>query len=456
MKRISLLIVIIGFAVLHAIAAAFCYTVGIEDEILLTMLTMVMTIVICTRYRIKVEFTALSLVLVNIVGYIIGIAFGQLVGLFVSNSAIAPAIASFITTCILGSVLAWFTNKFQRNLEPEKKNAQSSETAWLASSIAAILCLRLFVVFLFNNRLNEGGTMFDAIMDFSSDTLVLLLMIFATIILVRRNKKIEGKTRKAVANILTVLLSAVLGALAVGFDIPYSFTFNVSLGRLFELFVIALIVEVALYSLTYIADYTVSIQRTIELERNKANLAKFQYLNLKQQLNPHFLFNSLNILDALINDNMNKEASTYVHKLAGIYRYMLKAEEEQTMRLRDEMDFVGQYVDLLKVRFENGLDVDIQISDQDMQKSVIACSVQLLIENATKHNGVSYENPLHISIISDGEKITVTNNLIPKLSPVQSTGLGLNYIKQQYRDRGHDAVCISKTDKEYIVSLPLL
>lgn len=456
MKRVNLILIITGFALLHAIAAAFCYVMTIEDEILLTMLTMAMTIVICTRDRIKVEFTALSLVLVNIVGYILGIAFGQITGKIFSTSAIAPATASLITTCIIGSALAWFTGKFKRSLEDDQNNPQYSQTKWLASALVGIFCLRLFVIFLFNNRINDGGTMFDAIMVFLSNTLVLLIMILATIILVRRNKRIHSGVNRILANTLAILLCSIFGTVAVDLNIPYSISFDGSYRRLFELFVISIIIETGLYSLTFMANYVTTIQRTIEMERNKANLAKFHYLNLKQQLNPHFLFNSLNILDALINDDKNAEASTYVHKLAGIYRYMLRTEEDQTVRLCDEMDFVNQYIDLLKVRFEDGLQIEMNISQEDMKRYVVPCSVQLLIENATKHNGISFEQPLHISIISDGEKISVTNNLIPKLSPVQSTGLGLNYIKQQYSDRGHDNVTVTQTDTQYIVTLPLL
>ncbi|MBR4133741.1 MAG: histidine kinase, partial [Bacteroidales bacterium] len=84
--------------------------------------------------------------------------------------------------------------------------------------------------------------------------------------------------------------------------------------------------------------------------QEKARLAQYRYMNLSQQVNPHFLFNSLNILDCLVCEQKNDQASTYIHKLAAIYRYLLRNEEERLVKLRDEMDFVGQYVDLLKVR----------------------------------------------------------------------------------------------------------
>lgn len=155
-------------------------------------------------------------------------------------------------------------------------------------------------------------------------------------------------------------------------------------------------------------------------------------------------------------DGRDKEASEYIHKLAGIYRYMLRNEEESIVTLRDEMTYVGMYRDLLKVRFQNGFNVEVRILPEDLSRHVVPCSVQLLIENATKHNAVSPSRPLDITVVSDGETLTVTNNLIPKITEAQSSGLGLNYIRQQYRDRSGKGVEILRTDGFYTVKLPLL
>lgn len=155
-------------------------------------------------------------------------------------------------------------------------------------------------------------------------------------------------------------------------------------------------------------------------------------------------------------DGRDREASEYIHKLAGIYRYMLRNEEEGTVTLRDEMTYVEMYRDLLKVRFQEGFNVKVSIPPEDLSKHVIPCSVQLLIENATKHNAVSPSRPLNVSVVSDGETLTVTNNLIPKITEAQSSGLGLNYIRQQYRDRSGKGIEIIRTDDFYTVKLPLL
>ena len=102
---------------------------------------------------------------------------------------------------------------------------------------------------------------------------------------------------------------------------------------------------------------------------------------------------------------------------------MIKSEEEEIVQLRDELAFVGQYVDLLKVRFPEGFEVDIDVTEESMSRYILPCSLQLLIENATKHNAVSTDNPLRISISVSENRVRVCNNIIPKVTKAQSMGL---------------------------------
>ena len=143
-------------------------------------------------------------------------------------------------------------------------------------------------------------------------------------------------------------------------------------------------------------------------------------------------------------------------RLAGIYRYMLRIEQERLVTLRDEMEFVEQYVDLLKVRFPEGLDISIDIPDEKLGRKVVPCSVQLLIENATKHNTISAEKPLRIDVRCDDDSIVVSNNLNPKVSTGPSTGLGLKYLRDQYRDVSGKEAAVHMTDNEYTVVIPLI
>jgi LytS/YehU family sensor histidine kinase len=117
---------------------------------------------------------------------------------------------------------------------------------------------------------------------------------------------------------------------------------------------------------------------------------------------------------------------------------------------------VGLYVDLLKVRFPEGFDVIIDVAEDRLARFVPPCSVQLLIENATKHNAVGPDNPLVIRVETAEDEVIVSNNLVPKVTSSPSTGLGQQYISQLYMDLSGRSVKISRTDDEYCVTLPLL
>ena len=185
-------------------------------------------------------------------------------------------------------------------------------------------------------------------------------------------------------------------------------------------------------------------------------MAQYRYVKLKHQVNPHFLFNSLNILDCLICEESTERASAYTHKLAGIYRYMLKSEDEMVVTLRDELVFVRLYTDLLMERFPVGFEVITDVQEGLMSRFVLPCSIQLLIENATKHNAVSEDNPLVIKIEATADGICVTNNRIPKMTKSPSTGLGQKYIRQMYFDMTGKEIEVVDTEEEYSVTLPLI
>ena len=205
------------------------------------------------------------------------------------------------------------------------------------------------------------------------------------------------------------------------------------------------------------ADYVRVTHLDVKAEKMKRHKAQFEYLKLKQQVNPHFLFNSLNVLDCLICDNKNEDASLFVHKLAGIYRYMLKNDSLTVISLREEMDFTEKYTDLLKVRFESGFEVNVDVPESFMSYDVVTCSIQMLVENAIKHNRVSPDNPLHINITAQDSRIIVTNNKYPKVALGEdSTKVGLNYIRQQYIDLSGNDIEINDNGTEYSVSLPLM
>lgn len=188
----------------------------------------------------------------------------------------------------------------------------------------------------------------------------------------------------------------------------------------------------------------------------RARKAEYQYISLRNQLNPHFLINSLNVLDGLIMTDRKEEANLYLHKLSDILQYRMMTEDTPLITLEKEMSNVTNYIDLLNIRFGSSLKVETDINKADLQTFVVPCTIQLLVENAVKHNALMENRPLHISISSDTLDITVSNNLIPRFSKSKSSGLGLHYIKEQYKMHSDREIQILNNDEYFIVKIPIL
>ncbi|MGM0635054.1 MAG: sensor histidine kinase [Bacteroidota bacterium] len=181
--------------------------------------------------------------------------------------------------------------------------------------------------------------------------------------------------------------------------------------------------------------------------------AKFQAL--KNQLDPHFLFNSLNVLVALIEENPPK-AAQFTTSLSKVYRYVLEQKNKDLVSLTQEIDFAKKYVELLQMRFENKVSFTIDVSaDEDCY--LVPLSLQLLLENAIKHNVISVDKPLKISIKKEGNRLLVSNSLQPKTqSKSLRNGIGLTNIKSRYANFTSAAISISTQNDIFEVSLPLI
>ncbi|MEG1562691.1 MAG: histidine kinase [Bacteroides sp.] len=179
-----------------------------------------------------------------------------------------------------------------------------------------------------------------------------------------------------------------------------------------------------------------------------------QYEVLKNQLNPHMLFNSLNTLRSLIRENQDR-AQEYIQELSRVLRYTLQGNESQSVTLREEMDFTSAYLFLLKMRFEDNLRVEIDV-DRTLEGYFLPpMSIQVLIENAVKHNEISNRRPLLLRIATDDrDAISVSNPLQPKLTATSGTGIGLANLAKRYRLLFHRDIQITE-GKDFIVRLPL-
>jgi len=204
-------------------------------------------------------------------------------------------------------------------------------------------------------------------------------------------------------------------------------------------------------------------ERTKELTKANTQLLKLQKENLqsqfdvlKQQVNPHFLFNSLNVLTSLI--RLEPElAEKFTEHLAKVYRYVLENKDNELVMLRTELDFLDAYIFLLNIRFMGKIGVNIKISDDCKNLMIIPLALQLLIENAIKHNSMSKKSPLIIDIfIDDKVCLNVINNLQERESYIASTGVGLQNIQHRYLLLNLPEPSFEKTEEQFIARIPLV
>lgn len=193
----------------------------------------------------------------------------------------------------------------------------------------------------------------------------------------------------------------------------------------------------------------------LEAEQLSKEKLQTQLNGLLQQINPHFLFNSLNALSALINENP-KDAQKYLSDLSKVYRYLLRTNENELTTLASELNFIDSYFHLLQTRFGKGVTLIKNIQPQDNNLLLPPLTLQLLVENAVKHNTVGKNKPLHIEIISSGDFLIVKNNLQKKSIRVESSKVGLSNIAEKYRLINKSEIEIKEDADSFTVKVPLI
>lgn len=456
-KNISPPWIIHIFALLHVAVALICRIAGVGDELLLTVLTMAMSLLICYKKKVSIEFTAAVIIVGNIIGYLMGTLGASVFELIFQSPYVVHALSTAVTTEVLGWSIVAITKIFRQS-NSVGHTLSSSYIRWILLAAGGIFVIRIFIVLFFSRESFETDYVLDMTGKVLSNTVGLIILACLNTLYVRYSAQIREYTSAWLRIIIFIgfmAAAALIEALIVGFGIPFDMKRS-SIDDLPILAIVSVLAQITIYCIVYIVNYAITSRYEMNRQREVANMAQYRYLKLKRQVNPHFLFNSLNILDCLVCEEKTEQASTYIHKLAGIYRYMIKSEDEDLVPLREELVFVGLYVDLLKVRFPEGFEVDIDVPEDSMARFVLPCSLQLLIENATKHNAVTAENPLHISVKVTDDVVTVSNNIVPKVTRNASTGLGQKYIRQQYIDLSGKEIDIRKTEETYCVTLPLL
>ena len=195
-------------------------------------------------------------------------------------------------------------------------------------------------------------------------------------------------------------------------------------------------------------------QAFVRAEKLKVEMLAYKYESLRNQINPHFLFNSLNVLSDLVYDDQAM-AVKFIRQMSDLFRYVLDSRDKELVPLKDELEFIRSFTFLLKTRFEDKLKIDVDVQ-ANPEEYIVPMTLQLLIENAVKHNEVSEAFPLRITVRKAGDCLEVENNVQPKSVGDDSKKTGLKNITQQFAFFSERPIKIIISDERYLVRVPIL
>lgn len=225
------------------------------------------------------------------------------------------------------------------------------------------------------------------------------------------------------------------------------------------IFIFILFMNIGYDAFYFFRQWQSSVHEKAKLQVQAAELkmdkSMMQYHHLKNQVNPHFLFNTLSSLDGLIQTDPDL-ASDFVRHLSKVYRYVLEHKENEIVSLETELDFIEHYISLLKLRYRNVLDIDISISQPALEKGIVMVTLQMLIDNAIKHNSLEADAPLKIGIRDEDNTLLVTNNKQLRKQIDTSNKHGLQQLEDLYSFLSEQVIIIEDTDTTFTIILPLL
>ncbi|MDR6159432.1 two-component system LytT family sensor kinase [Chryseobacterium sp. SLBN-27] len=218
---------------------------------------------------------------------------------------------------------------------------------------------------------------------------------------------------------------------------------------------IALLISAFLHAKGFMEELKKTSKKEVVEQKLIAKSANAQFESLKNQLDPHFLFNSLNVLSSLIDENP-RQAQKFTASMSKIYRYVLEQKDKELVTVEDELEFAKTYCELLKTRFEDSVDFVFDVKKEDYRRFVVPLSLQLLLENCIKHNFATSSKPLIIKIYSENDNLCIENNLQVREQIKESSGIGLANIVQRYSLLTTRNVFVEKSEDYFKVKLPVL
>ena len=231
-----------------------------------------------------------------------------------------------------------------------------------------------------------------------------------------------------------------------------AFLQNETLANYLVTIIITFFVTLAFHAFYFYKAYQ---ENKVKEQKIIAGTASAQFESLKNQIDPHFLFNSLNVLSSLIEENP-ESAQKFTTSLSKVYRYVLEQKDKELVSVAEELKFAKTYMNLLKMRFENSITFEIPEVFDNEEAKVVPLSLQLLLENCIKHNIVSEAKPLHVKISIENNQLVVTNNLQKKEVLSDRKGVGLQNIVNRYAILTKRTVLVEENEKEFKIFLPIL
>ncbi len=192
----------------------------------------------------------------------------------------------------------------------------------------------------------------------------------------------------------------------------------------------------------------------LEAERFKAEMLQYKYEALQNQINPHFLFNSFNVLSDLVYEDQNK-AIAFIRQLSQLFRYVLDSRDRELVTIKEELEFIEAFSYLLQTRFEDKLIIQQEFEARE-DEMIVPMTLQLLIENCVKHNEISASQPLTVKIMRTGDYLKVENNLQLKSAGLDSKKTGLSNIRQQFKFFTDKEIVLTETDHSFSVEVPVI
>ncbi|RTY97229.1 histidine kinase, partial [Flavobacterium bomense] len=219
--------------------------------------------------------------------------------------------------------------------------------------------------------------------------------------------------------------------------------------------ILSLGVSTFMHARSFMLNWKQASKKEVIEQKIIAGTASAKFESLKNQIDPHFLFNSLNVLSSLIEENP-ENAQRFTTSLSKIYRYVLEQKDKELVSVEEELAFAKTYMNLLKMRFENSLFYELPTTILNSEAKVVPLSLQLLLENTVKHNVVSEQKPLHIRIFMEGDYLAIQNDYQKKEVLQDRQGVGLQNIINRYGIITNRKVLIEQNEQTFTVKIPVL